>query len=273
MIAHPFITPEPSRGINDVPSEASDRREMAAETCAYVMGFLAARSVISAAIRIAERRAEPRRFTAAITSVFEAVGSTFIAIRIVCLVPISSLLATMADPRSYNGDGAIRIPEFDSHMRLETAWYIATGICTLTMGDASEDITMMLHHVVAVVLVQMSMVHDITRLGMALLPYLSASTPLLHVAKALRKAGFGRESHVAFVAFFFVFVAGRVLAFPALFIAPILTNGAINWIPAGRSAMFYTISGLMGVLYALQVVWFVRIARILRNIGLRSETQ
>ena len=232
---------------------------MAAETCAYVLGVLAARAALSAAIR----RFAPPRLAAAIPNLLDAAGSVAFGARIAYLFLV--VPSSVSDYIGYATD-APRVPAFDSHMRLETAWYVATGLFV-----KAEDASMLLHHVLAVALVQLSLAHNVTRLGMALLPYLVASNPLLHAARALRKAGFHRACRVAFVAFVAVFTAGRVIAFPAFYIRPVLTNGAAYWLldeplDERRAAMYYTGAAMLCALYLLQVVWFVRIARILRTV-------
>ncbi len=106
----------------------------------------------------------------------------------------------------------------------------------------------------------MSLAHNITRLGMALLPYLAASNPLLHVAKALRAANCDRASRVAFAAFAVVFAAGRMVAFPIAY--AVVANGAIHWLPE-RAALYYAIISLCGALCVLQAFWFRRIVAVL----------
>jgi hypothetical protein len=224
---------------------------MTTETCAYVAGFLAARAATAATLRGRDARLT--------TAVFDAMGSAFLLVRIACLVPFLSSAAS--DPSSY-ADDATRVPAFDSHMRLETAWYLAAGICMLADAGAALSVSMLLHHVLAVALVQLSLAHNLTRLGMALLPYLAASNPLLHVAKALRAANCDRASRIAFAAFAVVFAAGRMVAFPIAYVPAVVANGAIHWLPE-RAALYYATISLCGALCVLQAFWFRRIVAVL----------
>jgi hypothetical protein len=238
------------------------------QTFEYTLAFLAARVATSVVVRrrtlVVSQPSEKlrRRF---VTAVFDAVGSLFIAYRISRLVSFSTAAAMIADPSSYSTN--IRVPEFDAHMRIEVAWYLATGIamfvCGRDVGDRTQtSVSMLLHHAVAIALLQLSLAHNLTRLGMAMLPFLAASNPLLHLAKAFRAVEMRRASRVAFAAFAVVFTAGRIVAFPAVYIRIVATNGAIHWLPE-RASMYYAILGLCGVLYALQVFWFRRIVALL----------
>ena len=230
------------------------------------MAFLAARVATSAVVRrrtlVLSQPSEKRRMQF-VSAVFDAAGSACIAVRIARLVSFTAAMAMIADPISYNL--SIRVPEFDAHLHLEIAWYLATGIVMFVCrrdGGERMSASLLLHHVVAIALLQLSLAHNLTRLGMAMLPFLAASNPLLHLAKAFRAIEMTRASRVAFVAFAAVFTAGRIVAFPAVYIRIVATNGAIHWLPE-RASMYYAILGLCGALYALQVFWFRRIAAVI----------
>ena len=240
---------------------------MSGTTFAYTLAFLGARVATSAVVRrtlVLSPPSDRRRMRFA-SAAFDAAGSAFVAFRIARLVSFASAAAMIADPSSYIGM-ATRVPEFDDHLRLEVAWYLATGIamfvCRRDHHGDRMSLSMLLHHAVAIVLLQMSLTHNLSRLGMAMLPFLAVSNPLLHLAKALRAAEMTRLSRVAFVAFAAVFAASRVVAFPAVYIRIVATNGAIHWLPE-RAGMYRAILGLCGVLYALQVFWFRRIAALM----------
>ena len=153
--------------------------------------------------------------------------------------------------------GPERIASLDGYLQCDAAWYIAGIINSVIHGES--EISMLVHHVIAVVLIQTCLACNITRMGIALAPFVLFSNPLLHAAKLLHCVGSGAKD-AAFACFAVVFFVTRVAAYPIMYLRVSLFEQ--HWM-RDRIYLYFTVNTLLLAIYVLQLLWFNKIVRIL----------
>ena len=209
----------------------------------------------------------PTRYRAAIPHVWDLLGNLYI---------MGWFVRMMATPVAYNFfhvwrlrapehyyQGTERIGALDEYMTFDAAWYIGCIINTLLHGD-SEATPMIVHHGLASVLIITTMRCNITRLGIALAPFLLFSTPLLHIAFAMHSVGMHRSKDVAFGAFAVVFFVSRIVAFPLVYMRVALVDVGRWWLH-DRMALYLGSNVMLMCIYALQVYWFQKIVMVIQR--------
>jgi hypothetical protein len=153
-----------------------------------------------------------------------------------------------------------RIPEVDSQLYLETAWYIATSMFMFIGDDFS--LTMFSHHMVAIVLVRLALVENITRIGICLLPYTTVCNPFLHAAKVFHKSGHKIVAHYMFILFFSLFTVVRMILLPCVYIWSMVFVVGTHWYK-DRIVTYYACVSMLSVIYGLQIFWYRKMLKMI----------
>ncbi|KAI8469100.1 MAG: TLC domain-containing protein [Monoraphidium minutum] len=147
-------------------------------------------------------------------------------------------------------------------------WWLSVGglyagemIGTLIGGVGFKlSAEMMVHHAVTTVLMLYGYYGGLHRYGQMATTVLDSSNTLLHAAKAAHAMGLPALEGVSgamFKLFALTFFIVRVVMPPGCMLWPGIKYGT-----ALPTATYYTTNGLMFVIYALQIMWFYKIARI-----------
>ena len=213
------------------------------------------------------RRLLPARYHAAVPHVWDLLGNLYIIGWLVRLMmtPVESgyLHMWQLDAPEHYYQGLERIEALDAYLTCEAAWYIGGIINAWLHGDA-EATPMIVHHVVALLLIKTAILCNITRLGIALVPFLLFSNPLLHAAKAMHSVGMQRCKDVAFGAFAIVFFASRIVAFPLVYMRVAIVDVG-RWWMRDRVVLYWCANAMLACIYVLQVYWFYRIVGVIKR--------
>lgn len=231
----------------------------------YVIRFLAWRWAFAGICR----RYLPDRVQAAVPHIWDMLGNLYIVGWLVHLMthPDTSgyLHVWQLVPSEHFHQGSQRLGGLDAYLACEAAWYLAGMINSILYRD-HEMASMFIHHSVAIALIQACLAMNVTRIGVAVGPFLMFSNPLLHAAKALNRIGHPAKDPM-FVLFAIVFFLTRVVAFPAVYLRITLIDVGRSWMLDGRasSIMMYTVNNAMLLcIYTIQLMWFSRIVGILQ---------
>ena len=148
-------------------------------------------------------------------------------------------------------------------MSIETAWYLTTILFMFMFRDGDEPIpaSMFVHHVIAIAFIRLSVVNNITRVGIVLLPYTTVANPFVHAAKALHRIGNKAAASTVFAIFFVVFTVVRMVAFPSIYMRLVFIDIGEYW-RLDRQALYITTCGFLIAIYGLQILWYGRMLRI-----------
>jgi hypothetical protein len=152
-----------------------------------------------------------------------------------------------------------RIADIDQHYIFEMAWYTSATLNMFLFPDCSINALMILHHAASLTLIVLSYSYNLTYFGFVLLSLLIGTNPLLHMSKVLviLKSPLAKPTFMLFALMFFV---TRVVLFPTWFMRITLWDLHPYW-KNDRFELYVASNVFLGVLFALQLVWFQRVIR------------
>jgi len=159
-------------------------------------------------------------------------------------------------------------PRVNAYYNLELGWYLHLMLKHVLGVGLADGSAMNTHHMVAVVLIIMSYMLCVHRLGLFIFALLNLSTPLLHASKLANLLVLRQARVQLFTAFSAMFFISRVLIFPVLVLKGAML-GVLTQIRGVKEYFlpyFVVTNILLVVLWVMQMVWFVAILRILKAI-------
>lgn len=145
--------------------------------------------------------------------------------------------------------------------KTELGYYTAYGaieILKMRKNGRSQPRMMVAHHVLALIAIGAAHAADLHQCICAMLFAFTVSTPPLAVATAQKRLLGETRGRTAFLVFAAMFVAFRICFVPYL-----MRFTIVDWRrvaeATGQLATFWTLNGLLTVIYAMQWVWLRRI--------------
>lgn len=184
-----------------------------------------------------------------------------------CLAGVSSFCGLHDTAGCLRGWPLIKIDAATAmYYNIELGWYLQLMLKhTLGLGLADNS-TMRAHHIATVALVVLSYMLNVHLLGLMVFAVLNVSSPLLHLSKLASSLELRRTRTAVFAVFSLAFFVTRVVLFPYVIVKCAMYESmtVIRGVAQYFLPFWLACNVLLGVLCAMQCVWFMAVLRVLR---------
>ena len=220
--------------------------------------YVARFSFIHYSVDATLRNIVPTRYHKAIPHIFDLIANIYLLWR---LYTIPQEHLQLQIPNDFYQTERVSI--LDDHMNLELAWYISTSIFILYSGKRS--LSMLLHHMIAIGFIKLSMVANVTKLGIHLIRYMNISNPFLHLTRTFHSFEMKTLSTLSFLVFFTIYTYFRIVSFPISYAWFVFDTVGHYW-RVDRPILFMASCTNIGLIYVVQLYWYWKMVGIIMRL-------